>query len=90
MTDATYERHRGSARDRGYTVAWEKVRRAKLRLKPVCERCEREGKTKAATVVHHVQELNGMDDPGRLQMDNLESLCRGCHERIHGRSSRLP
>ena len=89
-TDATYERHRGSARDRGYTAAWEKTRKAKLRLTPLCERHGRMGKIVAATVVHHKRELEGIDDPGRLTMGNLESLCRGCHETIHGRRAATP
>jgi len=85
-TDATYERHRGSARERGYTTAWDKTRRAKLNLQPLCERCERQGRVVAASTVHHKRELEGIDDPGRLTMGNLEALCRDCHEKHHGRN----
>jgi 5-methylcytosine-specific restriction protein A len=55
------------------TAGWDRIRRAYLKLHPVCEHCFKE----AATDVHHVDEdtHNNLDD-------NLEGLCKGCHAKI--------
>ena len=42
-----------------------------------------EGRTTAATVVHHKKAIN--DGGEKFQLENLESSCRIHHERIHGR-----
>ena len=72
------ESRRGSARDRGYTRTWEKVRRIKLNQTPLCERCTRGHKIKPADMVHH-KDHNQFNN----HMDNLESLCRDCHNQEH-------
>jgi 5-methylcytosine-specific restriction protein A len=63
---------------RGYDSNWTAFRNMYIRQHPVCNRCDR-----MATVVHHVKPL----DEGGSKYDegNLESLCRVCHERHHGR-----
>ena len=72
-----YDKHRGSAAERGYDAIWQKVRRRKLRRNPVCEECNRE----PATTVHHIIPIS--ENPRlRLRADNLMALCRDCHERI--------
>ena len=60
---------------RGYGSAWQKLRAAKLRQNPLCERCGA-----PATVVHH-KDHNQFND----FWDNLEAVCRDCHEEHHGR-----
>jgi HNH endonuclease len=56
----------------------------KLRMQPLCERCQREGKLQIATVVHHLRDVS--DAPHlATAMDNLTSLCREHHEHIHRR-----
>jgi 5-methylcytosine-specific restriction protein A len=69
---------RKSAQERGYDSRWTKFRAMYLRQHPICERCG-----KAANVVHHRKPI----DEGGEQYDelNLESMCRICHERHHGR-----
>jgi len=71
--------YRKPAYQRGYDAEWRKVRRLKLRMNPLCERCG-----KIATVVHHKQEVADRPDL-RLDIGNLESLCFGCHEIHHNR-----
>ena len=70
---------RQSAARRGYDRRWAAVRAIKLRTGPLCERCG-----KVATVVHHVVPVEDRPDL-RLDLANLESLCRSCHEIEHGR-----
>ena len=61
---------------RGYGSVWQKIRKAKLAMNPICEICNRVG----AGVVHHVDH-----DPKNNQPENLQSVCRDCHESHHGR-----
>ncbi|MCB1499724.1 MAG: HNH endonuclease [Bauldia sp.] len=46
--------HRGSARERGYTVQWEKAAAAFKRAHPLCLGCEAVGLVEPATVVDHI------------------------------------
>ncbi len=75
---------RGSARDRGYDVAWEKVRLMKLRRDPRCELkviCKGMIPDDAAKEVHHLLPLR--DYPAlRLVIKNLASTCRDCHQEV--------
>ncbi len=78
-----YDRQRGTSAQRGYNAQWQKVRRLKLQQDPLCERCLKAGRLVAATVVHHIKPVDKYPEL-RLAMDNLQSLCQGCHNRIHG------
>src|SRR5688572_24601320 len=63
---------RGSARERGYDTAWEKVREIHLAEHPICQDCEAEGRTNATDLdVDHVVPFNGKADPLRLDASNL-------------------
>ena len=53
---------------------WRILRRRKLTLNPICERCDE----RLATDVHHVHGVE--QDPWSL--DGLESLCHACHSTI--------
>ena len=68
------------------SIQWQKLRKAYKASHPLCERCEREGKVRPATMVHH--KLSVKDHPElKLDPNNFESLCRDCHERAEGRKS---
>ena len=75
---------RGNSADRGYDRRWRKVRALKAKRDPLCEVCRKRGVVKALDVVHHNQSIEDAPEL-RLAMDNLMSLCRDCHEIIHGR-----
>lgn len=81
-----HERERSARRraegDPGlYTRArWRKLRNAKLRSKPLCERCEADGRTEPAVDVHHKIPVTHGGDPFP-PLDGLESLCKPCHGR---------
>ena len=61
-----------------HSTTWRKIRESKLNRDPLCERCEKQGLTVPAVLVHHVDgdELN--NDPS-----NHMSCCNSCHEIIH-------
>ena len=74
---------RQSSRKRGYDYQWEQVRAIKLSVNPLCEECNHAGMTTPALMVHHIKPIYGKDDPGRLALDNLMSLCESCHDAKH-------
>ncbi len=62
---------------------WKAVRLIKLRRNPICESCFEVGKVNPTEVVHHLNHNPWDNNP-----KNLKSLCRECHEKIHGRKSK--
>ena len=77
------DQQRGNFRER-YGNNWEAVRSAKLADYPCCEMCEKEGRTRAADVVHHIQRVHDRPDLVH-EMDNLMSLCNPCHNKQHSK-----
>ncbi|WP_336800814.1 HNH endonuclease [Kaistia sp. MMO-174] len=57
-----YDRRRGSARERGYNVRWEKARRTFLARAPLCLGCEAVGRVEPAIIVDHVIPHGGDSD----------------------------
>ena len=65
------------------TYAWKKKRKEILdRDNRECQECKKHGKVSRATVVHHVKEYKLFPSLA-LDDENLESLCRDCHEAKH-------
>lgn len=67
---------------------WAELRRYKLTQNPLCERCMEEGRTRAASEIHHVKPVEDAMTPTemrRLMFDvhNLRSLCHDCHVKTH-------
>jgi 5-methylcytosine-specific restriction endonuclease McrA len=59
------------------------VRDLQLEAEPLCKICKDEGRLTQATDVHHHVKVK--DDAGlALDMGNLWSLCKQCHDRISG------
>jgi len=74
------------------TVAWRHVRRLALqRDHYLCQMCLSNKRIRRARDVHHVQPLELRPDLA-LELSNLMSLCRYCHERTkqRGKASRVP
>lgn len=65
---------------------WRKLRKQKIALDPVCERCRKEGKYSPVRIVHHkeyVTDKNYWKDEIFFNIDNLESLCFDHHQKEH-------
>jgi 5-methylcytosine-specific restriction enzyme A len=54
-----YDRHRGSARARGYNAAWDNASRGFKRRHPLCPACEAVGIIACTEVVDHVEPHEG-------------------------------
>lgn len=76
--DKRYENKRGTAASRGYGAGWPRLRAAKLKETPLCERCFARGRITPATLVHHKDR-----NRSNRSWENLESLCNACHEEEH-------
>lgn len=74
-----YDRHRGTAHERGYDSRWRKARDGWLRKHPLCAECERSGVLTAATVVDHITPHKG-DNSLFWDRDNWQSLCKRHHD----------
>jgi 5-methylcytosine-specific restriction endonuclease McrA len=75
------EQFRGSKQSRGYGGEWERISRMKRQQTPVCEVCN----DATADDVDHIVPFNGVHDPKRTEWQNLQSICRRCHNgKTHG------
>ena len=70
---ARHDERRGSARDRGYDAAWDRLSKYVRQQEPVCRRC----RNAVATLVDHVVPLR--QGGARLDEANLQPLCVSCH-----------
>ena len=73
-----YDATRETAVARGYDTRWRKIRDMKLRINPLCE-CEScRVRHKFANMVHHID-----GNQRNNKWENLMSMYKDCHERIH-------
>ncbi len=65
------------------TPEWSAVREEVMsRAGNLCERCAANGRTVAATDVHHKQSIR--ESPEKVfEASNLEAICRECHRAEH-------
>ena len=79
----TYEKYgRDRSVHRRYGRAWSRIRARYVKEHPFCELCFQKGVLVPVEEVHHIIPLaeGGTHDP-----DNLISLCKSCHSRIHAK-----
>ncbi|MCW5777815.1 MAG: HNH endonuclease [Phycisphaeraceae bacterium] len=72
---------RRSAAARGYDGDWSRLAKLHRAREPLCRHCARAGRAVPAALVDHIRPIRGPHDPGRLDPENLQSLCRACHAR---------
>jgi len=67
---------------------WRKTRKRFIQLNPFCKECKDNGKLVSAKIVDHIQRVNPSNpldtqngtwgEP--LNFDNMQPLCRSCHD----------
>ncbi len=65
---------------------WQKLRADKIILNPFCERCLKKNIYNSTYIVHHKEYItlkNYEEDNVFFNIDNLESLCKKCHNVEH-------
>ncbi len=65
-----------------YGKAWRRVRSSYVKTHPFCEMCFEEGVLIPVEEVHHKIPLS---EGGTHDIDNLISLCKSCHSRVHAK-----
>ncbi len=79
--NARYEKYdRDPAVRRRYGRAWSRIRASYVKEYPFCEKCFGCGIIVPVEEVHHIVPLS---EGGSHARDNLISLCKSCHSRIH-------
>ena len=71
---------RSSDVNRKYGRAWKRIRDRYAAEHPLCEMCLKEGRLTPVQEVHHILPVS---KGGTHARDNLMSLCRSCHTKIH-------
>jgi len=69
------------------STAWQRARLMQLREHPLCNDCLEQGRTIAASHVHHVKELADAPELA-LDPENFRSLCQSCHSALHAKSKK--
>lgn len=83
-----YDDKRGSSAARGYNARWQKARKTYLSRNPLCVMCEKQGITKAATVVDHIVPHKGDTALFWDTTNNWQGLCASHHNRDKQREER--
>lgn len=78
---SVYDKKRPERHKFYHTSEWRKLREAHIRRYPLCEVCKEAGRITPARIVHHIVEIKDGGSP--LDTDNLQSVCRSCHNRLH-------
>ena len=63
-----------------YGRSWRKVREHYVSAHPLCESCLKDGRLVPVEEVHHIVPLS---QGGTNDDENLMSLCRSCHQKMH-------
>ena len=78
-----YEKYqRDPATHKRYGATWRKIRARYVKAHPYCEICYQNGLMKEVEEVHHKIPLS---QGGTHDFENLISLCKSCHSRIHAK-----
>ena len=64
------------------SAAFQACRQIKLCDQPYCEMCLDEGRHTPAVIVHHIIGVT-KDESLALDVENMQSLCRACHGKVH-------
>lgn len=78
-----YDRYKRNSQAKAFynSNEWKIARRFILnRDAHLCQECLKQGRITKADTVHHIIELN-QDWSKRLEITNLESICRKCHNK---------
>ena len=76
-----YEQYsRDPVNKKKYGRAWKRIRDSYVQTHPFCERCFERGILTPVDEVHHIVPISR---GGTHARNNLMSLCRSCHNKIH-------
>lgn len=71
-----------------YSAAWIRLRDMVRAEEPICRECEKRGRTTLTEQIDHIEPRSKRPDL-ELVRENLQGLCRGCHNAKTRAESRL-
>lgn len=74
--------HTATRQQRGYGKDYQRLRAQVVREEPLCRICTMMGRVVPTQEVDHIKPFDGLDDPLRLDRNNLRGLCKPCHEQV--------
>lgn len=81
LMDKRYDKYnRSPDHNTTYGRGWKRIRDLYLSQHPLCEECLKEGRYVPAEEVHHILPVL---EGGTHNVNNLMSLCKSCHTKIH-------
>jgi hypothetical protein len=87
------DKERGTARERGYTTAWDRFSKSHLANNPLCVYCLAQDRVEPASLVDHIEPHRG--DPAKFWPDSpndhdtfFASCCAPCHNGPKQRAER--
>ena len=82
--NSDYNRYTRDADSKSFynSKAWRRLSREQLQREPLCAECYKAGRITPAEIADHIQPIKR--GGARLDIANLQSLCKGCHNRKHG------
>ncbi|MGN0470072.1 MAG: HNH endonuclease [Acutalibacteraceae bacterium] len=81
ITERNYEKYsRNPEVHRKYGQAWKRIRDSYVKEHPFCEKCFERGILVPVDEVHHIIPVS---KGGTHDKNNLMSLCKSCHNKIH-------
>jgi 5-methylcytosine-specific restriction protein A len=83
-----YDARRGSARERGYSTAWDRAAAAFKATHPLCVGCQAMGRVVPATVVDHVIPHRGSETLFWAE-ENLQPSCAWHHDMVKQHLERM-
>ena len=63
------------------STEWRRLSKIQLRREPLCAACYAAGRITPAYIADHIIPIR--DGGARLDISNLQSLCRACHNKKH-------
>ena len=63
------------------TQRWQRLRRLKLQINPLCETCLRQQRIEPATTVDHIVAVKAPGGEAYPPLERLRSQCTSCHNR---------
>lgn len=84
LADKHYNRYQRDSFSKTFynNKAWRRLAREQLRREPLCVECLKVKRVQCAEIADHIKPIR--DGGVKLDRDNLQSLCRACHNRKHG------
>ncbi len=77
-----YKRDEGSKRFYN-SKAWRKLAAIQIKREPLCAECLKAGRITPAQIADHIYPIR--EGGQKYDIDNLQSLCRACHNKKHKR-----